>query len=194
MNDPYPTEEDLAAAVERFRTAGDREAARSAASDLARIAVDDAVVVSPLGADTLGAVRRLAEEGSRWLADAFAVQVYALEFADYWHRLRANVRTYRGEYDEQLGHERAVFTVLDGFDGFVRDLLLDDDPETRAVAAVLLSWISTARDEDRELLGELLAAEAEETVRDTLAEAVRRLAGPVFAVGAGSPRWPAQFV
>lgn len=160
-----------------LRRAGDREAARGAASRLAHVMVDDAVAVSP-GADTIvGAVRRLVEEGCPWRADAFAVLLHALKHSYVWRARRASVRTYRGEYDRAIAQEEAVFGMLGGFDALVRDSLVDRDPETRSLACLLLSWISADPVGDRELVQMLVDAERDDLARACAAEALVRLNG-----------------
>ena len=118
--------------VEQLRAAADREAARSAAHDVARVAVDDAVAVTPGSANRVViAVRRLVEAGTPWRADAFAVLIHVLDHAHVYRDLRAGVRTYRGQWDFGIAEEEAVEEALSGFDRVVRDMLDDHDPEVR---------------------------------------------------------------
>ncbi|MFC7279727.1 hypothetical protein ACFQS1_37700 [Paractinoplanes rhizophilus] len=171
--------------VDRLREAADRAAARAAAYDVARLAVDDAVAVSPGSADlVVAAVRRLIEDGTPWRADSLAVLIYVLDHAHVYRNLRAKARTYRGEWDFGIAAERAVERALDGFDGVVRDMLDDSDPETRSLAALMLTRISGEPESDRELLRMLADAESDDRARACLAEAVRD--------GPRTWRWPAE--
>ncbi|AGZ45872.1 hypothetical protein [Actinoplanes friuliensis] len=172
---PYATAEDLRAAAGAFAAAPDRAAARSAAADLAWVAVDDAVAVSPLAAEVVSTARRLVEDGFRWRADAFAVVIHALDHDHVWRDLRAQVRTYRGQYDESIAREQAVAEALQGFDGRVRDLLADPDPETRSLAALLLTRISPEPEADRELLLLLAGADNDDLARGCLGRAILSL-------------------
>src|SRR5690349_9453143 len=119
--------------VAPLREATEREAARSAAYEVVRVAVDDAVTVTP-GADrVVAALRRLIEDGTPWRADVLAVLSYVLDHAHVYRDLRARERTYRGTWDSGIAEEEAVEHALDGFDRTVRDLLDDPDPETRSL-------------------------------------------------------------
>ena len=163
----------------RFREAVDREAARSAAFDVARVAVDDAVAVTPGSAEAVvTAVRRLIEAGTPWRADALAVLSYVLDHAHVYRDLRASRRTYRGEYDWGIAEEEAVDQALDGFDRVVRDLIDDPDPETRSLASLLLARISSEPAADRELLTLLADAEPDVRARASAVEARLRLGEP----------------
>ncbi|GIM92557.1 hypothetical protein [Paractinoplanes toevensis] len=160
--------------VEQLRGATDRAAARSIAYDVARLAVDDAVAVTPGSANrVVTAVRRLIEDGTPWRPDAFAVLIYVLDHAHVYRDLRAEARTYRGKWDFGIAEEEAVERALDGFDGVVRDLLDDPDPETRSLASLLLLRVSGEPDADRELLRMLADAEPDEQVRECVREAVQ---------------------
>lgn len=163
----------------RLREAVDREAARSAAHDVARVAVDDAVAVTPGSAEAVvTAMRRLVEAGTPWRADALAVLSYVLDHAHVYRDLRARTRTYRGEWDWGIAEEEAVDQALDGFDRVVRDLLDDRDPETRSLASLLLARISSEPAADRELLALLADAEPDVRARASAVEALLRLGAP----------------
>ncbi|WP_127500451.1 hypothetical protein [Actinoplanes solisilvae] len=167
--------------VERLERAADRDAARWAAHDVARVAVDDAVVVTPGSAAwVVAAVRRLIEDGTPWRADAFAVLIYVLDHNRVYRELRAETRTYRGQWKFGIDEEEAVERALNGFDTVVRNMLDDLDPETRSLAAVLLARISSEPDADRELMLMLAEADSNERVRATLMGAPREW------------RWPAE--
>lgn len=166
--------------TERLRAAVDRAAARSAAYDVARVAVDDAVAVTPgAAAPVVVAVRGLLEAGTRWRADALGVLIYVVDHA-YVHRgLRAGKRTYRGEWDRGVAEEEAVERALAGFDGVVRDMLDDPDAETRSLASLVLARVSGEPVSDRDLLRLLWGAEPDGRVRASLVEALLRLGEPV---------------
>ena len=166
-------------AVEQLRDAVDRAAARSAAYDVARVAVDDAVAVTPGAAGrVVAAVRRLIETGTRWRADALAVLGYVLDHAHVYRDLRAGARTYRGEWDWGIAEEEAVEQALAGFDRVIRDLLDDPDPETRSLASLVLARVSGEPDTDRELLAMLADTEADGRARASMVEARLRLGEP----------------
>ncbi|GAA2621262.1 hypothetical protein [Paractinoplanes durhamensis] len=162
-------------AVEALARATDREAARWAAADLARLAVDDAVAVSPGAEHVVADVRRLVEDGCRWRADAFYVLIWALDHAYVWRAKRAEIRTYRGQYDASIAAEETVERALEGFDRTVREMLVDLDPETRSMACLLLARISGEPAADRELVLLVHDAETNALVRACAAEALRRL-------------------
>jgi len=162
-------------AVEQLREAADREAA----DDLARVAVDDAVAVTPGSASrVVTAVRGLLEVGSPWRADAFAVLIYVLDHAHVCRDLRAAARTYRGEWDWGVAEEEAVEQALSGFDRVVRDMLDDPDPETRSLASLVLARVSGEPAADRELLEMLTDAEPDGCARASAVEARLRLGEP----------------
>jgi len=146
-----------------LRVAGNRDDARWAATDLARVAVDDAGAVTPQAAEIVAAVRRLVEDGCRWRADVFAMLLYVLGHA-HPHEADAS--------------GQAVLAALGGFDGLVRSLIVDPDPETRSLACLLLGWISTAPAVDHELLRMVREAEVDDRARACAAEAGLRMAGP----------------
>lgn len=146
---PSPT---LDSVVGVLRAAGNRDDARWAATDLARVAAE----VSP--DEVLTAVRRLVEDGCRWRADAFAVLLYVVGT-----------------------HGEVAFAALDGFDGLVRSLIVDPDPETRSLACLLLGWISTEPAVDLELLRMVRAVEVDDRARACAAEAGLRIAGTAEA-------------
>ncbi|MET0422784.1 MAG: hypothetical protein ABW046_02845 [Actinoplanes sp.] len=163
--------------VDAFRQAGNRDDARDALLPLVRLAVEDAVAVSPHAGDVVAAVRLMVEEGVPWRADAFAVLLYVLDHADVWHNLRKFARTYQGEYDESIAWEDAVFRALAGFDLLVRNLIVDPDPETRSIACLLLGWISTEPEADLALLRMLGSLEPDDRVRACVGVSVVRLGG-----------------
>jgi len=166
-------------AVEQLREAVDREAARGAAYDVARVAVDDAVAVTPGSASrVVTAVRGLLEVGTPWPADAFAVLIYVLDHAHVYRDLRAAARTYRGEWDWGVAEEEAVEQSLSGFDRVVRDMLDDPDPETWSLASLVLARISSEPAADRELLQMLTDAEPDSCARASAVEARLRLGEP----------------
>ncbi|MEV4707871.1 hypothetical protein [Actinoplanes sp. NPDC049316] len=176
---------DLEPLVDRLREAAGRAAARSAAYDVARLAVDDAVAVTPGSADrVVAAVRRLIEDGTPWRADALAVLIYVLDHAHVYRNLRAEARTYRGEWDFGIAAEQAVEHALHGFDRVVRDMLDDPDPETRSLAALTLVRISSEPGADRGLLWMLAEGEPDDRARACLVEAVQG--------GPRTWRWPAE--
>ncbi|RSM49993.1 hypothetical protein DMB66_43925 [Actinoplanes sp. ATCC 53533] len=165
--------------VAQLREAVDRAAARSAAYDLARVAVDDAVAVTPGAASrVVTAVRGLVEAGTPWRADAFAVLNYVVDHAHVYRGLRAGARTYRGEWDWGIAEEEAVEQALSGFDRVVRDMLDDPDPETRSLASLVLARVSGAPAADRELLKMLADAEPDGRARASAVEARLRLGEP----------------
>ncbi len=165
--------------AEELRAAVDRAGARSAAADVARIAVDDAVAVIPSSASrVVAAVRRLIEGGTPWAADALAVLIYILDHTHVYRGLRAGSRTYRGEWDWGIAEEEAVELALSGFDRVVRDMLDDPDPETRSLASLVLARVSGAPDADRDLLSMLAGAEPDGRARASVVEAMLRLGEP----------------
>lgn len=166
--------------VDQLREAVDRAAARSAAYAVARVAVDDAVAVTPGAAHrVVAAVRRLIEDGTPWRADALAVLIYVLDHAHVYRDLRAGERTYRGKWDFGIAEEEAVEKALHGFDRVVRDLLDDPDPETRSLASLVLARVSGEPEADREILGLMADAEADRRAQAGLVEARLRLGEPV---------------
>jgi hypothetical protein len=166
-------------AVDQLRAATDREAARWAAGDVSRVAVDDAVAVTPGTASrVVTEVRELIETGTPWRADAFAVLIYVLDHAHVYRDLRAGVRTYRGQWASGIAEEEAVGQALTGFDRLVRNALDDPDPETRSLASLLLSRISTEPAADRDLLTLLTDTGPDPRVRAGAVEARLRLGEP----------------
>jgi len=166
-------------AVEQLREAADREAARGAAYDLARVAVDDAVAVTPGSASrVVTAMRELLEAGTPWPADAFAVLIYVLDHAHVYRDLRpARVPT-AANWDWGIAEEEAVEQALSGFDRVVRDMLDDPDPETRSLASLVLARISGEPAADRELLELLTDGEPDGCARASAVEARLRLGEP----------------
>lgn len=167
----------LLADIDGLRLAADRDEARAAARAMAVIAVEDGAAVTPHAGDVVSAVRLIVDEGCPWTADAFGMILYVLDHADVWHNLKTFARDYRGEYDQAIGWEDAVFRALAGFDLVVRNLIVDPDPETRSAACLLLGWISTVPEADLALLRMLGSAEADERVRACVGVAVVRLGG-----------------
>jgi hypothetical protein len=165
-------------AVEKLRTAADRTAARSAAYDVARAAVEDAVAVTP-GADLIVAdLRRLIEQGTPWQPDALAALIYVLDHAHVYRDLRAAARTYRGQWDWGVAEEEAVERTLEGLDSAVRNMLDAPGPETRSLASLTLSRISPDPPADRALIRLLADAEPDDRTRAALMEAALRLGDP----------------
>jgi hypothetical protein len=162
-------------AVDVLRLTADRDEARWVAFDLAKAAVDDAVAVSPGADEVVRAVRRAIEGGCRWRADAYGVLIYVLNHGYEWRWLRASRRRYRGEFDEGIALEEAVFEALAGFDDLVREDVVDGDPERRAMACLLLGLVSRQPVLDAELVRMVFDVEHDDLVRGCAAEALIRL-------------------
>ncbi|WP_157410903.1 HEAT repeat domain-containing protein [Actinoplanes rectilineatus] len=160
---------------EILQQGADRDVARRAAADLARVAVDDAVAVSPGADEVVRAVRRVIEDGCRWRADAYGMLMYVLNHAYEWRSLRLMRDRYRGEFDASIAEEEAVFEALAGLDAVVREELVDDDPEVRAMACLLLGSISGQPELDAELVRMLFDAETDDLLRGCAAESLVRL-------------------
>ncbi|MFI7607548.1 hypothetical protein ACIBTV_20730 [Micromonospora sp. NPDC049366] len=157
--------------------AQEREVARSAAFGLLELAVEDAVAVGPAAPQVTREVRRLVETGETpWPADAFGVLIEIVNALGVWRRAREQVSGHgRTVYDPQVGGETAVGDELAGLDAPVREHLVHDLPEVRALAALLLARISSQPGSDLDLLRMVLAEESEDRTRACLAEAVLRL-------------------
>ena len=140
-------------AVAQLRTAADREAARWAAGDVTRVAVDDAVAVTPGTASrVVTPVRELIETGTPWRADAFAVLIYVLTTPTCTATCAPPLAPTAAGGPPASPRSKPSKDALAGLDRAVRNVLDDPDPETRSLATLLLSRIATEPAADRNRL------------------------------------------